>query len=148
MTTMRMTAFLLVLTEIALSATANPNDISGTWCANTGPGELGPGSPGGCGDFEIELTRHGNEVRGTVFFDDDDGNEYRVDYEFRRRGPGPFHYELAVTIIVVAGSACNMVATFSGDAQINSVEGLLAATAAGTNTDCIHEVQDYFLAKQ
>jgi hypothetical protein len=147
-TRIRVAAVLVLVCAVALSATANPNDISGTWCADTEPGELGPGSPGGCGDFEIDLARHGNKVTGTVFFEDDGGNEYRADYEFVRRGPGPFHYDLTVTITVVAGTACNMVATFTGDGEIDHREGLLTATASGTNTDCIDEVQEYRLAKQ
>jgi len=41
-----------------------------------------------------------------------------------------------------------MVATFTGDGEIDHRAGLLTATAAGTNTDCIHEVQEYRLVKQ
>ena len=142
-----LTAFLFVLVLMPPAA-ANVREASGVWCSTTAPGELGPGSPGGCGDFQIELTGRANEVTGTVFFEDDGGTEYRADYEFVRRGPGRFHYLLTVTITVVAGTACNPVATFTGDAQIDTVDGLLTAMAAGTNTDCLHEVQQYSLAKQ
>lgn len=72
---------------------------------------------------------------------------YTADYNFVRRGPGRFHYLLTVTITFSGSTPCSP-ATFTGDAEIDTVEGLLSATASGTNTDCLPEVQQYSLKRQ
>lgn len=114
---------------VASLSIENPHNASGLWC-----------STGGCDEFQIVLTQQANNVTGSVTFD-----AFVADFEFVRRGPGRFHHLFTLTI--TGPGACSP-ATFTGTAEINTVENLLTATSSGTNTDCLPEQNDFTLVRQ
>ena len=123
----------LVLTQLASGSgqAPIPTDPSGVWC-----------SSGGCEEFELVLTRHGNRVIGTI--GDFAAEGFQADFEFIHRG-GRFNY--LFTLTVQAGGECSP-ATFTGTAHIDTVDNILTALSSGTNTDCFVEDNNFVLMKQ